>query len=170
MKWDRTQKLNKPPAAIRVSNPSGWRQLTKVIVLGMIVVGLLAAGQIARAQTSETPFTVSNPKHKKWPADQARRIYFTGCELVARTVRPEKPPRILPKFALVLGANVDELVWDGSEAVLHLKEWNSQAFSEGVVTIASRAILKQEELNNISHQVLVSSEASVSVADLRQGQ
>ena len=35
------------------------------------------------AQTPDLPFRVSNPKHKKWPVDEAERIYFAACDRVA---------------------------------------------------------------------------------------
>jgi hypothetical protein len=144
-----------------------WKRTAIVAVL---LSAISVSGSIAFAQESEAPFTVLNPKHKKWPVDEAQRIYFAACERVAQAIRPEKPPRLLPKFALVLGANANEMVRDGSSAAIHLKQWDSRAFTEAVVILASREILNSAELSSISREVLVSAQATVSVGDLRRGQ
>ena len=121
------------------------------------------------AQTSELPFSVSNPKHKKWPVDEAQRIYFAACDRVARSIRPEKPPRLQPKFVLILGADVNEAVRIGNIAEVRLKEWNPGAFSDAVVVMAAREILDPRQLASLSREALLTAEASVSVNDLEHG-
>ena len=123
---------------------------------------------IAVAQT-DLPFAVSNPKHKKWPADEARRIYFAACDRVARTIRPEKPPRLQPKFVLILGADDNEALHIGNIAEVRLKEWNPGAFSDAVVVMAAREILDPRQLASLSREALLSAQATVSVADLEHG-
>jgi len=121
------------------------------------------------AQTSELPFSVSNPKHKKWPVDEAERIYFAACDRVAKAIRPEKPPRLEPKFVLILGAAANEAVRVGNSSEIRLKDWNSGAFSDAVVVLAAREILDPHQLASLSHDALLSAEATVSVSDLEHG-
>lgn len=124
---------------------------------------------VAVSQTPNTPFSVLNPKHKKWPVDEAQRIYFAACDRVARAVRPEKPPRLQPRFVLILGADDNEAVRIGTTSEVRLKEWNPGAFSDAVVVMAEREILDPRQLASLSREALASAQASVSVADLEHG-
>jgi hypothetical protein len=130
----------------------------------VVVAGLYSSG----VAQSSLPFDVSNPKHKKWPGDEASRIYVSACELVARTIRPEKPPHLRPRFVLVLGAQDNEMVRDGVVSEIHLKTWNSTHFAEAVVLMATREVLKNEDVADIVRYAVISAQASVSVRDLRQ--
>jgi hypothetical protein len=69
----------------------------------LLVMLAVSCTTVCFAQTSASPFTVTNPKHKKWPVDEASRIYLSACQYVARAIRPEKPPHLLPTFVLVFG-------------------------------------------------------------------
>jgi len=121
------------------------------------------------AQTPDLPFSVSNPKHKKWPVDEAQRIYFAACERVAKAIRPEKPPRLQPKFVLILGADDNEAVRIGNSSEVRLKDWNPGAFSDAVVVMAAREVLDPRQLASLSREALLSAQATVSVADLEHG-
>jgi hypothetical protein len=123
---------------------------------------------MAVAQT-DLPFSVSNPKHKKWPVDEAQRIYFAACERVAKAIRPEKPPRLQPKFVLILGADDNAAVHIGNSSEVRLKDWNPGAFSDAVVVMAAREILDPRQLASLSREALLSAQATVSVADLEHG-
>jgi len=105
----------------------------------------------------------------KLPVDEAARIYTSACALVARTIRPEKPPHLQPKFILVLGSQADEMVRDGEMSEVHLKTWNSANFAEAVVMLAAREILKNDDVQDIVRTAVLSAKASVSVSELRQG-
>jgi hypothetical protein len=142
----------------RSAHPIG--RITRIALLISMITSM------AVAQTQDLPFSVSNPKHKKWPVDEARRIYFAACDRVARTIRPEKPPRLQPKFVLILGADDNEAVRIGNIAEVRLKEWNPGAFSDAVVVMAAREILDPRQLASLSREALLSAEASVSVNDL----
>lgn len=128
-------------------------------------VAILCCSCVAQ---SSLPFEVSNPKHKKWPVDEAGRIYSSACELVARTIRPEKPPHLHPRFVLILGAQDNEMVRDGAVSEIHLKIWNSARFAEAVVLLATREVLKNEDVADIVRYAVISARASASVRDLRQ--
>jgi hypothetical protein len=121
------------------------------------------------AAQASLPFQVSNPKHKKWPQEEAVKIYFSACELAARAVRPEKPPQLQPKFVLVLGANENETVRYADLSEVHLKNWNSESFAEAVVVTAIREVLPREKVADVVRSVVLSSQASVSVGELKQG-
>jgi hypothetical protein len=132
---------------------------------GLVVI---LAGVCAAQTPSPLPFAVSNPKHLALPLDQANRIYSSACELVARSIRPEKPPRLTPKFLLVLGADADETLRSGPNSEVHLREWNAARFAEAMVLMASREILKGEDVTNLTRDTLVAAQASVSVSELKQ--
>lgn len=116
------------------------------------------------------PFAVSNPKNKKWPAEEATRIYFSTCELVARTVRPEKPPVLRPKFVLVLGSDNDEFVNLSPDMEVHLKSWNDVKFAEAVALIATRNLVHPDQMEKIVRQSVSLANSTVSVSQLKQNQ
>lgn len=64
------------------------------IILVFICALAMLHGSV-RAQAA-VPFEVQNPKHLNWSTEEAGRIYSSACELVARSIRPEKPPRLSP--------------------------------------------------------------------------
>jgi hypothetical protein len=137
--------------------------------VGRLACAIALFGLSAIAQTSDTlPFAVSNPKHLAWSTEQANRIYASACELVARTIRPEKPPKLAPKFLLVLGTAQNETLRSGPTAEVHLKEWNPARFAEAMVLMATREIIKNDDLANLTRDTLVAARASVSVTELKQ--
>ena len=113
------------------------------------------------------PFEVSNPKHLHWSTEEAGRIYTSACTLVARSIRPEKPPRLTPKFVLVLGTKNNEAVHNGARAEVHLKSWNPAHFAEAMVLMASREVLKTEDVAHLTRATLMAAEATVSVNELK---
>ena len=119
------------------------------------------------AQTSPF-FEVSNPKHLDWSVDEADRIYSSACELVARSIRPEHPPHLAPKFVLVLGAEKDETLRKGGVAEVHLRQWDQTRFAEAMVLMAAREILKEENVLHLTRDTLAAAGASVSVNELRR--
>ena len=148
----------------RTQSISTWS--SPIAVLLFAFVGVFPAATAA-AQSS-LPFEVSNARHVKWPAEEARRIYAMGCELVARSIRPEHPPKLHPSFVLVLGANADETVRNGRISEVHLRSWDAPRFSEAVVIMATREILKADDLRNLAQNALMAAEASVTVEELRE--
>ncbi len=115
---------------------------------------------------SNLPFEVSNPGNKKWSPAEASRIYDSACDLLARTIRPEKPPRLRPKFRLVLGAESNEFVNEGGVAEVHLKSWNPEKFAEGVVVVAVRDVLRADDLARVVHQSVSLAASTVNVHEL----
>ena len=135
-------------------------------VLGLLIcVAALHAGSHAQ---DALPFEVSNPKHLQWSTDQAGRIYSSACELVAREIRPDKPPRLTPKFILVLGSQQDETVRVGKTAEVHLKAWDPSHFAEAMVLMASREILNSEDVLHLTRDTLRAAGSTVSVSELKK--
>jgi hypothetical protein len=152
--------------AVRLADRScASRRLGAVATLIFVMAVLGASGQAQ--DDSSLPFTVSNPKHLSWSTEEAGRIYMSACELVARSIRPEKPPRLAPKFVLVLGAKENETVHSFTASEVHLREWNPAQFAEAMVLMASREILKNEDVAHLTHDTLIVAEASVSVNELK---
>jgi hypothetical protein len=144
------------------------RGLALTVACFTCITALLNTSVTAQtSSTSSLPFEVSNPKHLGWSTDEANRIYISACELVARTIRPEKPPKLAPKFVLVLGTSDNETLHSGPNAEVHLKEWNSARFAEAMVLMATREILKNEDVRSLTRDTLMAAGASVSVSDLK---
>lgn len=120
--------------------------------------------------SSNVPFEVANPKHKKWPETEAGRIYTSACDLLARSIHPEHPPQLRPKFRLVLGADSDEFVRDGAVAELHLKFWDPEKFAQGVVVVALRELVSRPDLARIARQSVTLAGSTVDVSNLRSHQ
>ena len=142
---------------------------TKATALTLLICSITILAARASAQTSPPlPFEVSNPKHLDWPTDEANRIYSSACELVARSIRPERPPRLAPKFVLVLGSDANETLRNGPTAEIHLKEWNPARFAEAMVLMATREILKNEDVMNLTRDTLMAAQATVTVSELKR--
>jgi hypothetical protein len=135
-----------------------WRLLPCAILL-------LVSAVCGCAQNS-LPFEVSNPKNKKWSPVEAARIYDSACVLLARTIRPEKPPHLRPKFRLVLGADSNLFVNEGGVTEVHLKSWNPEKFAEGVVVVAVRDVLGADEVARVVHQSVSLAGSTVNVNEL----
>jgi hypothetical protein len=144
---------------------STWRQVWRTGLCALWAVLLAWLSSTAFAQ-STLPFEVSNPQTKKWSPVEAGRIYVSACGLVAREIRPERPPRLRPKFLLVLGSNNDQVVINRGLSEIHLKSWNPEYFAQGVVLLAAREILQADEMAKISHHAVADAQATVSLAEL----
>jgi len=143
------------------------RRARRPLLAGMVslVLGVMLSSPCL-AQNG-LPFAVSNPGHQKWSAEEASRIYDAACTLVARTIRPERPPLLHPKFVLVLGATDNEVVRTGPVAEIHLKSWDQGRFAEGVAILVAREVLQPADLRIIAQESLRTALASASVAELR---
>jgi hypothetical protein len=166
-----TNRINHPERQAKLQSictRQTLRGLTLTFVCFSCITALMNTRATAQApSTSTLPFGVSNPKHLPWSTDEANRIYMSACELVARTVRPEKPPKLAPKFLLVLGTSDNETLRSGPTAEVHLKEWNPARFAEAMVLMATREILKSEDVMSLTRDTLMAAGASVSVTDLK---
>ncbi len=143
-------------------------------LLGLCFLLLMGTGVNGSAQgnvaPNTVPFGVSNPKNKKWPADEASLIYYAACDRVARTIRPTDPPHLRPSFVLVLGAQNNETMRDGKVSQIRLKDWDPAAFAQAVVILAAREILSPDDMVHLTHDALTYAQASASVEDLRAEQ
>jgi hypothetical protein len=127
---------------------------------------LLVTAAFGCAQQNALPFQVSNPSNRKWSPAEATRIYDSACDLLARTIRPEKPPRLRPKFRLVLCAESDQFVNEGGVAEVQLKSWNAEKFAEGVVVVAVRDVLRADDLARVVRQSVSLATSTVNVREL----
>ena len=165
-----TNRINHPARQAKLQSictRQPLRGLALTVACFTCITALLNPSVPAQTSSTALPFEVSNPKHLQWSTDEANRIYMSACELVARTVRPEKPPKLAPKFLLVLGTSDNETLRSGPIAEIHLKEWNPARFAEAMVLMATREILKTEDVVSLTRDTLVAAGASVSVSDLK---
>lgn len=117
--------------------------------------------------SAQLPFEVSNPKHKKWPELEASRIYTQACDLLARSIRPEHPPMLRPKFRLVLGADTDEFVRDAAVTEIHLKSWNPEKFAQGVVVVALRDLVPRPDLARLARLSVSLAGSTVDISEIQ---
>jgi hypothetical protein len=139
-----------------------------VVLCGLIGLFCVAAGSGQNVAQGSLPFEVSNPKHLKWPVAEAGRIYVSACELVARAVRPERPPRLQPKFVLVLGAGANQIVRNDGNSEIHLTKWDPGQFAEAMVVLTTREVVKNEDVRELARSALIAAEATVSVSELKE--
>lgn len=137
------------------------------LCLVFVVSSTVGAAQTQNPTQTSLPFEVSNPQNKKWPPAEARRIYSSACQLLARTIRPDKPPELHPQFRLVLGTENDEFVRDGAHVEVHLRSWQPEVFAQAVVAIAVRDVLQGDQLQRVAHQSVMLANATVDAHDLR---
>ena len=137
------------------------------LCLVFVVSSIVGAAQTQNPTQNPLPFEVSNPQNKKWPPAEARRIYSSACQLLARTIRPDKPPELHPQFRLVLGTENDEFVRNGSRVEVHLRSWQPEIFAQAVVAIAVRDLLQADQLQKVAHQSVMLANATVDAHDLR---
>jgi hypothetical protein len=142
------------------------QQIIRPVLYAITLVVFAALPVWSQAQKT-TPFEVENPKHQRWYPIEAGRIYNSACDLVARSIRPDNPPRLAPQFRLVLGADDNEFVRDGPVSEIRLKSWNPEKFAEGVVAVAIRDVLHADDLAKIAHQSVVLADSTLDVRELR---
>ena len=164
------QQSARPKHALQPEHPNVFQALARPaqrLVKGLLMVMVVAFALSSVHAQDAVPFEVSNPKSKKWPAEQATRIYSWACDLVARAVRPEKPPRLHPKFRLVLGAKDDEYIGTGGANEIHLKSWNAEKFAQGVVVVAVKDMMQTEDVVRLAHRSVSLADSTIDVSELQ---
>jgi hypothetical protein len=157
--------LNSTPTPIRFLR---CKRLVRRSTFCAVTLFVFAALPLWSQVQQTTMFDVKNPKNQRWYPVEARRIYTSACDLVARSIRPDAPPRLQPRFRLVLGADENEFVRDGRVNEIRLKSWNPEKFAEGVVIGAIRDLLHADELAKIAHQSVVLADSTLDVRELRE--
>lgn len=181
--------LSAAPSATarRIAQPSSLLIAHSIVqslwaVLFLLIL-IVASAAVARAQEAASqpasaptaageqppalPFEVVNPHHKKWPEAEAARIYNWACDLLARNIRPEKPPQLHPRFRLVLGTADDEFVRDSSMTEIRLKSWNPEKFAQGVVVVALRDLVPRSDMAKLAHESVSLASATIDVSEAR---
>ena len=143
------------------------RHFLRILLYATLLLLFAVSPAWSQAQSTTLPFQVQNPNNQRWYPVQARRIYASACDLVARSIRPDNPPHLEPRFLLVLGADQNEFVRDGRVNEIRLKSWNPETFAEGVVAGAIRDVLHTDELGKIAHQSVVLADSTLDVRELR---
>lgn len=156
------------PAPLRFSLLSNARPRVPRLILIVAILVVAVAPSLLCQTPNPLPFEVQNTKKQQWLPGEATRIYNSACELVARSIRPDNPPRLQPRFRLVLGADDNEFVRDGVVDEIRLKSWNPEKFAEGVVIVAIRDVLHAQDLEKIAHQSVVLADSTLDVRELRQ--
>lgn len=162
---DLAQTINPSPTLQRASGCSFGR-FVLWLCLASLAVSITAAAQNAPQKSPDLPFDVSNPHNKKWSPAEAGRIYNSACQLLARTVRPDKPPQLHPQFTLILGTEHDEFVRDGAHVEVHLRSWEPEIFAQAVVAIAVRNLLQGDQLQEVAHQSVLLANSTINARDL----
>lgn len=166
---------------LKVERSFGRRWLAGVAVAGLLWTVIASGVALAQAavetskdggtaqngSSSALPFEVSNPKHQKWAELEAGRIYIQACDLLARSIRPEHPPQLRPKFRLVLGADTDEFVRDAAMSEIHLKLWNPEKFAQGVVVVALREVIPRPDLARLARLSVTLASSTVDISEIR---
>ena len=160
-----TNKLSNPVVIRNQSNLVGMIKLLLLVFMFTTAIAPVCGGT-----PIALPFEVSNPTNAKWSPEEAGRIYDAACALVARSIRPEKPPHLHPRFLLVLGSTADEIVRTDNRAEIHLKTWNPDKFAEAAAIMVAREVIQGEELRNIAHLSVLSAQATTSITELRRHQ
>lgn len=154
------QTINARPSA-RGARGRSVRSFVFWIGLALLTASIIAAAQTAPQQPPNLPFDVSNPHSKKWSPVEAGRIYNSACQLLARTVRPDKPPELHPQFTLILGTEHDEFVRDGAHVEVHLRSWEPEIFAQAVVAIAVRDLLQGDQLQKVAHESVLLANSTI---------
>lgn len=143
----------------------GWRKKIAwtVLLAASALSGMPCAGQ------ELTSFEVSNVKNLKWSPEEAGRIYKQACQVVAQSLRPQRPPVLRPRFLLVLGAKQNQVVRMDDRSEIRLKKWDPEGFAEGIVILSAREILKTQEVLQLAHATLLAAASIVSVTQLKPG-
>jgi hypothetical protein len=177
------RRLNPAPSVKSFLKSKVWSTSSSLFVIAAtVLIWTVVASGVAMAQASievskasnsaqngspaDPPFEVSNPKHRKFPEVDALRIYTQACDLLARSVRPEHPPQLRPRFRLVLGTDSDEFVRDAAETEIHLKSWNPEKFAQGVVIVALREVVPRPDLARLARLSVSMATSAVDVSDL----
>ena len=143
------------------------RHFLRILLYATMLLPFAITPAWSQAQAT-APFEVQNSKNQRWYPVEARRIYTSACDLVARSIRPDNPPHLEPRFLLVLGAEENEFVHDGRVNEIRLKAWNPETFAEGVVIGAIRDVLHADDLAKIAHQSVVLADSTLDVRELRE--
>jgi hypothetical protein len=138
------------------------RRFVFSVCLAFLAASMTVAAQTVPQKPPNLPFDVSNPHNKKWSPAEAGRIYSSACQLLARTVRPDKPPALHPQFTLILGTEQDEFVRDGAHVEVHLRSWEPEMFAQAVVAIAVRDLLQGDELQKVAHESVLLANSTIS--------
>jgi hypothetical protein len=100
----------------------------------------------------------------QFDAVRAAKIYYYASAQVARTVNPDRPPKLLPRISLLLGAQDDGMSWNVADCQIRLKKWDEKLFAQGVAFAAATQQLSAKEIVQAADTALVFLNATTSVS------
>jgi hypothetical protein len=109
--------------------------MTKATRLTVVVLILAAACW------GQTLLAVQVKGKQQWPAEEADKLYLSGCSAVQREFVAARPVR--PQVTLVLGADRNEARMDTRQ--IRLIKWDPELFAQGVVMFAFEGLLPLDE-------------------------
>jgi hypothetical protein len=108
--------------------------------------------------------TVQKKRTQKWPAAEAQKIYLSACSVVQREFGGNRP--VAPRVTLVLGANKNEVGFQGQE--IRLTKWDRYAFAQGVVWLAFEDLMPSQQRLTIAKRIVSWADATVDIEQLRK--
>jgi len=165
--WERGQ-VHRREGSRRWGLRRGTANRGRALLLALAICTIFSFSKTTGQAQEGLPFQVSNPRHLKWPVEQAARIYSFACELVSRSMGREKAGALNPKFVLVLGAKENQTVRAGQSTEIHLRKWDSARFAEAVVLVTMRETIRDEDVVRLAKTTLEAAQSSVSVGELRR--
>jgi len=107
--------------------------------------------------------TILNPNHEKISLEDAERVYLKVCEEVEKEFN--RSAAIRPKLVLRLGTSENLLRYPIGE--IQLKKWDEYRFADGVLDIALREMVPQDERVKLSNAAVHEAGATVTVCELK---
>lgn len=132
--------------------------MNKLLRLGIVVLSL------ATACLAQEGLTIHSKGKQKWPAAEAEKIYLSACSAVQREFGSNRAVR--PKVTVVLGADRDEVSFDGRE--IRLTKWNRRAFAQGVVLFAFEDLMPVEQRLVLAKRALIWADATVEIEQVEK--
>ncbi len=119
---------------------------------------------LATVCLAQEGLTVQNKGKQKWPTAEAQKIYLSACSAVQREFGGNRP--VAPRVTLVLGANKNEVGFQGQE--IRLKKWDRYGFAQGVVWLAFEDLMPSQQRLTIAKRIVGRAEATVDIEQLRK--
>jgi hypothetical protein len=119
---------------------------------------------LATVCLAQEGFTVQNKGKQKWPAAEAKNIHLSACSVVQREFGGNRP--VAPRVTLVLGANKNEVGFQGQE--IRLTKWDRYAFAQGVVWLAFEDLMPSQQRLTIAKRIVSWADATVDIEQLRK--
>jgi hypothetical protein len=119
------------------------------------------------AAWGQIPCERSDKKPCEFDAVRAAKLYYYASAQVAREINPDRPPKLLPKISLLLGAKDNGVLWNVSECQIRLTKWDEEMFAQGVAFAAATQQLSAEQVMKAARTAVIFLNATVDKDSLR---